>query len=116
MLLIEWWAYEILIIFSGWLGVTELATSIVLLNIHNTLYSFSLGSQYSAVCLIGNSIGEKSYSKTRIYIFSIYAIMIFLACFYIILMQIFYQDILEIFTQDPKILGWFESVLIYFTF
>lgn len=39
----EWWMYEVLAIFAGILGVTYLATLIIILNTHNIVYVISYG-------------------------------------------------------------------------
>lgn len=35
MLIMEWWAYELLHIYAGWLGVDELATCIIFFSLLN---------------------------------------------------------------------------------
>ena len=57
MLCFEWWAFELLSIFSGLLGVTELAAEVVIINIVTFIFMLPLGISYSASALTGNFLG-----------------------------------------------------------
>lgn len=58
MLCFEWWAFELLAIFTGNLGVTQLATEVVIINLISFIFMLPLGISYSASALTGNYIGE----------------------------------------------------------
>ena len=58
MLCFEWWAFELLAIFSGLIGVTELAAEVVIINIVSFIFMLPLGVSYSASALTGNFLGE----------------------------------------------------------
>ncbi|CAI2369259.1 unnamed protein product [Moneuplotes crassus] len=114
MLLIEWWVYEMLIIFSGWLGVAELATSIVVLNLYNTIYSFSLGLQYAAICLIGNSIGEGDLLKAQTSILALFICSFMTIVMIVATCMIFKENIILLFTDDQRIVENFCKVFTMF--
>merc|ERR1740130_19289 len=57
MLCFEWWAFELLAIFSGLIGVTELAAEGVIINIVSFIFMLPLGISYSASALTGNYLG-----------------------------------------------------------
>jgi Na+-driven multidrug efflux pump len=58
MLCFEWWAFEILALFTGLLGVDQLATEVVIINLISFIFMLPLGISYSASALTGNYIGE----------------------------------------------------------
>ena len=58
MLCFEWWAFELLAIFTGLLGVNELAAEVVIINMVAFIFMLPLGISYSASALTGNYLGE----------------------------------------------------------
>ena len=58
MLCFEWWAFELLAIFTGLLGVNELAAEVVIINMVSFIFMLPLGISYSASALTGNYLGE----------------------------------------------------------
>jgi len=57
MLCFEWWAFELLAIFSGYLGVIALAAEVVIINLVTFIFMLPLGISYAASSLVGNAIG-----------------------------------------------------------
>lgn len=47
MVCIEWWSFEIMTIYSAWLGVRETATQIIILNTEIIAFMATLGIQYA---------------------------------------------------------------------
>ena len=60
MVCAEWWAYQGLVILAGALGVLELASSIICLNLISMLYMIPMGIQESSTGLVGNCIGANN--------------------------------------------------------
>lgn len=58
MLCFEWWAFELLALFTGTLGVYQLATEVVIINLISFIFMLPLGISYSASALTGNYVGE----------------------------------------------------------
>jgi len=58
MLCFEWWAFELLAIFTGLLGVEQLAAEVVIINLISFIFMLPLGISYSASALTGNYLGE----------------------------------------------------------
>lgn len=57
MVCLEWWVWELQMIWSGWFTVEEQAAQIILMNIAALFYMVSLGFEVAACALIGNQIG-----------------------------------------------------------
>jgi len=58
MLCFEWWAFELLAIFTGLLGVKDLAAEVVIINIVTFIFMMPLGISYAASALTGNFLGK----------------------------------------------------------
>ena len=58
MLCFEWWAFELLAIFAGYMGVVSLAAEIVIINIVAFVFMMPLGISFAASSLTGNFIGQ----------------------------------------------------------
>ena len=61
----EWWAFEALGFMSGMFGVSELACSVIIINIISTINMFPAGVSYSASSQVGNYLGRKSIDKAK---------------------------------------------------
>lgn len=57
MLCFEWWAFELLAIFTGYMGVEALAAEVVIINLVSTIFMMPLGISFAASSLTGNFIG-----------------------------------------------------------
>lgn len=53
----EWWAFEVLAIFSGWLGTDSLSAQVAVINVIALIFMVPFGIQMSASSLVGNKIG-----------------------------------------------------------
>jgi len=67
MLCFEWWAFELLAIFSGLLSVEALAAEVVVINIVTFIFMIPLGISYAASALTGYFIGRKRMDLARKY-------------------------------------------------
>ena len=67
MLCAEWWAFEILTIIAGILGVKEQATQVILFNICAQVFMVPQGMQEAACAIIGNEIGANNVRLARRY-------------------------------------------------
>ena len=65
MLCFEWWAFELLAIFTGILGVEPLAAEVVIINMITFIFMLPLGISYTASALTGNFVGEKKIDLAK---------------------------------------------------
>ena len=54
----NWWAFEILLVICGRLGVDQQAAYVILQTIISQLYMTALGMAEATCVIVGNSIGE----------------------------------------------------------
>ena len=65
MICSEWWAFEVLTILAGVIGVTELASQTILISILATMFMMPLGISEASGGLIGNCIGSGNVDLAR---------------------------------------------------
>ena len=65
MICSEWWAFEVLTVFAGIIGVTELATQTILITLVATIFMVPLGIQEATGGIIGNCIGAGNVELAR---------------------------------------------------
>lgn len=65
MLCCEWWIFELLAIFTGLLGVDQLAAEVVIINLIAFVFMIPLGISYSASALTGNYLGENKIDMAK---------------------------------------------------
>ena len=104
MIVIEWWAFEILILFSGYCGIKQLAALTIMLSVNTILFMFSLGISYSWTSLVGNSLGAnlpniaRTYAKAwLIFGWGLFGIII-------ILLSIFMRKIVSLYSTDEEVI------------
>jgi len=67
MLILDWGAFEILVLISGFLGVTEQASCILIMNIVVLAYMVAEGFDTAACTLVGQAIGAGDADLARKY-------------------------------------------------
>jgi MATE family multidrug resistance protein len=98
MLCFEWWAFELLTLFTGLIGVNELAAEVVIINMVTFIFMLPLGISYSASALTGNYLGEGKIDLAKR--FASLTILFDMVCttIIVILMGIYTQELSELFT------------------
>lgn len=104
----EGWAFQVLIIMSGWINVDEQAAQSICAVISTTLFMYSAGLQEASSTLVGNSIGSleeggRGIAKAWRFasLMSVVAITMTLTC--IVGLFWYIDSIVDLFTQDPKV-------------
>jgi len=75
MLMLDWGAFEILVLLSGLIGVDDQAACILVMNIVLLAYIFSEGFDTAACTLVGNQIGAGDLQMARQYYKSLQVVM-----------------------------------------
>jgi MATE family multidrug resistance protein len=111
MLCLEWWAFEIMTLITGYIGVTEQAAQIILLNIVGTTFMIALGLQAAASATVGQQIGNGNVPKAKEY-FKVNMTSSFLIIFCAVsTVLIFSRQVLGIFTGNMEVIDMCESVI-----
>lgn len=77
MLVIELWGYDLICIYSGWLGIKQLTACLLMFQIFMIFMINSFAVAFTSIGFIGNSLGENHPKKAQKYA---YATMVF-GCF-----------------------------------
>lgn len=56
--ILEWWAYELMTVISGYISVTAQASQVVIMNIIALLFMIAIGLNQAAATTIGQKIGN----------------------------------------------------------
>ncbi len=104
----EGWAFQIMVLISGWLAVDEQAAQSICAVISTTLFMYSLGFQEASSTLIGNSMGSMEEGGRGIAKAWRFANLLSICAIFVTLITIvglfFYMDtIVNLFTQDAEV-------------
>jgi MATE family multidrug resistance protein len=58
MLCLEWWAFEVMTLLAGYIGVDEMAAQVIIMNVLALVFMIAVGLLQAATCLIGQQIGN----------------------------------------------------------
>ena len=98
MLCFEWWAFEFLTIFTGLLGVADLAAEVVIINMVTFIFMLPLGISYAASALVGSSLGASNYPLAKRYAGLTVLLDVFITTIIVILFGIYRHELSRLFT------------------
>lgn len=110
MCMMEWWAYEVISIYAGWLGVNELAATIIISQIFIIMFMNSLGITFAATSLVGNSLGSNLPNKAKRYTLVTILFGFICTCTLIFMLILFRNPVFRFMTGHPDVLEQMESV------
>lgn len=98
MLCFEWWAFELLAIFTGLLGVDQLAAEVVIINMITFIFMLPLGISYTSSALTGNFVGEKKIDMAKRFATMTIVLDIILTSIIVLLLGMYQVGVSRIFT------------------
>lgn len=111
MLCFEWWAFELLAIFTGLLGVDQLAAEVVIINMITFIFMLPLGISYTASALTGNFVGEKKIDMAKRFATLTIVLDIILTSIIILLLGLYQEGVSRIFTKEQNIIKVIQSTM-----
>mmetsp|Transcript_2578 Transcript_2578/g.4318 ORF Transcript_2578/g.4318 Transcript_2578/m.4318 type:complete len:348 (-) Transcript_2578:98-1141(-) len=115
-----WWNLNICFLFTGYLGVTQIATQVVIMQIKNFTTMIPTGVAFAASGLVGNCIGMDQVRRGQLYaniciIFSMLVTFVMLTIF-----TVFADSLSRLFTDNDEIVrstqASFWSLFLYIFF
>ena len=103
MLCAEWWAFEILTILSGIIGVNEQAANVVAFNVLAQVFMIPLGMQEASCAIIGIEIGANNVPLAKRYASVISTIAFCTIIGIALLLYYFSVSIAALFSEDPDV-------------
>lgn len=111
MLCFEWWAFELLAIFTGLLGVEQLAAEVVIINMITFIFMLPLGISYTASALTGNFVGEKKIDMAKRFAIMTIVLDVILTSIIVLLLGLYQTEVSQIFTQETHVIDIIHSTM-----
>ena len=111
MLCCEWWIFELLAIFTGLLGVEQLAAEVLIINIITFIFMVPLGISYSASALTGNYLGENKIDLAKKFARMTVIFNIIVTSVIVLLLGVFQDWVASLFTKEPNVVGVFKQTM-----
>uniref|UniRef100_A0A7S3KVV1 Uncharacterized protein n=1 Tax=Euplotes crassus TaxID=5936 RepID=A0A7S3KVV1_EUPCR len=109
----EWWMYEFLTILTGWIGVRELATIIIIFNTHTFVYDLSYGLSQATCSIIGRTLAEFGKEEAKRVLTYIGIIELILCVLMTAIYLLFPTKIIKIFSDEEDIVMMYSESLYY---
>ena len=104
MLCFEWWAFELLAIFTGLIGVNDLAAEVVIINMVSFIFMLPLGISYSASALTGNYLGEDNIKLAKRFAFLTIVFDVIITSIICGFLFAYSEKISELFTKELEVI------------
>jgi len=120
MLCFEWWAFEFLAIFSGYISVAALAAEVVIINLVSFIFMMPLGISFAASSLVGYYVGQGNIKRAKRFANVIMLLNIILTIVVLALIIVFNESISKLFTNEEEIVEivgqalWIIIIYIFF--
>ena len=103
MVCFEWWALEVLAIFSGFISVPALASQVIIVNIVSFIFMMPLGISFAASSLTGNYIGQGNIRLAKRFAKLTILLNLVLSLFIMLLMSLYKDSLANLFSKDAEI-------------
>ena len=105
MMCLEWWAYEIMLIMTGPLGVVAQAAIVLLVSLNFFVWHIFLGFQSAASFLIGKEIGSNRAVAARNYYHTISGFCMCLWVVVSVVVYVYYEEMAMVFTTNQDVIA-----------
>ena len=99
----EWWIWEILAIFTGLLGVDQLAADIIFSKLSGFLFMIPLGIGFAASSMVGNSLGQGRIELAKRYADAALLLSTFLMTIIVYFLHEFPDWVTTFFTRNESV-------------
>lgn len=114
MSLVEGSAFELLTVYAGFIGVTELGANSILANLSFVFYMIPLGIGIAANATIGKELGANNVSRAIEISRTVGLLCIICAVLLVVIILIFFRSILRLYTSNHDLISASYSVIIPF--
>lgn len=111
MVCFEWWAFEILAIFTGYISVKDLAAEVVIINIVSLVFMLPLGISYSASALTGNYLGQLKIDLAKRFAFLCILLNVLLTSYIVIFLLVFPDFFSGLLTSQNDVINIISSTM-----
>ena len=101
--MVDWWAFELMVIFWGMISQNSLVTLSIILTINTISFMFAQGISFTWTSLVGNNLGANLPNKAKVYSrAALYFGWIYIGCTVILIMSTF-EQIVNLYTSDQEV-------------
>jgi multidrug resistance protein, MATE family len=100
----EWWAFELIAIFAGLVGVKDLSAQVAIINVIGLVYMIPLGVQFAASGMVGNMIGAGNVKQAQRYAICCVGLAVGLVANIMIAFNVKPDLVGTIFTKDQEVI------------
>ena len=110
-LVLDWWVWELMVLISGYLGVVEQASCILIMQICALSYQVAIGLEQASCTLIGRQIGKGDVPKAKQFYKTFQRITAAMVATTSLLVYFFKEKIVSLFTGDQSVQSTAASVI-----
>jgi multidrug resistance protein, MATE family len=114
ILLLEWWTYEILTIYSGWLDVNSQATNTIMINLEDIFSDISQAIGFASATLVGETLGANLPHSARRAAQATLTIGMGLCTTFWIIILLFKHEIFHFYSENDELVGNYLLVVPFF--
>jgi multidrug resistance protein, MATE family len=100
----EWWAFELIAIFAGLVGVKDLSAQVAIINVIGLVYMIPLGVQFAASGMVGNMIGAGNVKQAQRYAICCVGLAVGLVANIMIVFNVKPDLVGSVFTKDQVVI------------
>lgn len=113
---LEYWCFEVLVIYAGWIGSTEQGAAITVFHLFSVCYRIPNGISMASTNLIGSSLGANLYKDAKKYSQAAFLLVLVVIVFVNTNLIVFRYQLPKIFTYHEEMIEVASRLLIVFTF
>ena len=103
MLCFEWWAFELLAIFAGLLGVKALAAEVIICNMTGFAFMISLGISFVASAETGKYLGMRKINSAKKQAMMTMFVNVVLISIIVLLLAFYQHKVANLYTKEPEV-------------
>ena len=111
MICLDWWVWEFMILMSGYLGVVDQASQIIIMHIVALAYMVSIGFESSSCALVGQEIGRGDVKNAKLYFGTIKFISVICLGLLSLAVYVFKSQLILIFTEHGQTIEKINTVI-----
>lgn len=103
MSIAESWAFELMAIYAGLIGIDQLSANVVLSSFSVTTYMFALGISIAACAMIGKELGEGNCHNAKLMFRSVLLLSLIIGIWLVFIILCFPDQILNLYTDNSDV-------------
>lgn len=111
ILCLEWWTYEILTFYSGWISVSSQATNTIMINIEDLFSDVAQAMGFASATLVGECLGAEKHNAALKTIKATIYLSTGLCIFYYIGIMSYKNELFSLYSDDASLIDNYMMVI-----